>query len=168
MFPYIPIDIDMASFNKVDFGGSEIERFKLSYFTNTKSIEGNNFTNPLVKLDLREVEPYKTKSDKVDSAKIIDENITTKNLNLRTSLTELSSNTKGFSKGDVDSVILKILNVTSTQNEEAFNLILNEFKPLQVILQDFEDKIKITSISQTTFINNFKEFFKKNRGCFWA
>ena len=164
MFPYIPIDIDMASFNKVDFGGSEIERFKLSYFTNTKSIEGNNFTNPLVKLDLREVEPYKTKSDKVDSAKIIDENITTKNLNLRTSLTELSSNTKGFSKGDVDSVILKILNVTSTQNEEAFNLILNEFKPLQVILQDFEDKIKITSISQTTFINNFKEFFKKNRG----
>ena len=32
------------------------------------------------------------------------------------------------------------------------------------LLNEFEDKIKITSISQTTFINNFKEFFKKNRG----
>ena len=159
MFPYIPIDIDMASFDNADFGGSEIERFKLSYFTNTKSIEGNNFTNPLVKLDLSEVEPYKTKSDKVDSAKIIDENTNKKILSFKDELLKKLNNNKLEVNSIIDNINmkLKIIDFLLNTDEELHKI---KKEKLQEILNGFTSQTKISKTIKTKFMEQLNEFYR--------
>jgi len=161
MFPYIPIDIDMASFDDAAFGRNDIERFKLSYFTNTKSIEGNNFTNPLVKLDLSEAEPYKTKNDKVDSAKVIDENTNKKILSFENELLK-----KSISEPEINSIIKNIgmklerIDFLLNTDEELHKIKKEE---LQKILNDFTSQTKISKTIKTKFMKQLNEFYREYR-----